>query len=1286
MPIIRSLRRASLPAALLFVLAPAAARDLGSFDINAPTGAKAAAAPPGARSDAIGRATFSWIGQELPAASKSTATDAESVARAHVRTLLGNAKQAGDSSAILSDAIVEEQAGGASLVRFTPRLEGIEIFHEGVALLMDRSDRLVAMRGPLPRESAAQAKSLPAFRLDARDAIAIALGGHDFERDVADRLQPESRKDSEYQWFRLPAAAKSASGATGDGPQRARRVWFRTRAGLQPAWYVETQVADSPTAAGDLHAFVISAIDGRELFRLNLTAHATAYTYSVWSESGPAFLPLPGPAGRATTPDPDGTPSNNTAPFVNPELRTLTSLPFTRSATDPWLPDGATTTHGNNVRAYADLAAPSGFGAGDLQPAPNGSTFGEGYVLALASNASATQTNASTTQLFFWVNWLHDTFYDHGFKEVDGNAQANNFGRGGAGGDEIVAEAQDYDVEDNANMATPADGNKPRMQMGINTSATPVTDNTIDGRTIAHEWAHYLSNRLVGNGSGLSTEHARGLGEGWSDFVAQLVLVKEEDRQKPGNGSYEGTYGSGYADHSYYGFRRYPLSTELAKNPLTLRHIVDGVALPVPPPPRFGQSGANNSEVHNQGEIWAAALWEGYAAMLRDGSRLSFSQAQSRMMDYVVGGMKLTPVAPTMLEARDAILATVLANGATEDFNLLVAAFAKRGLGAGAFVPDRYSNSMIGTLESSSSGAGARAAELFLGAPSGCDADTVLDNGERATLSIQLANGGFTALTGVTATVSASDPAVTFPNGNSISVGALALFESKTVSLPIAITGNIATGSRVAFTVTPAAANPSLAAVIATTTINVNFDEASRSSSTDEFDGTGKQWRYYREPVGDGVGTWAIREQGAARFLHGSDENLEAVTWAETPVMSVGAGVASVSLRHRYWFEAEDDNTVFYDGGLVQASLDGGATWTDVTLPAGAVPLSNCCGNPAAGKLAFVAKSVGYPEFFDSTFQLGAAFANQSNVKLRFGVATDQSVTRGGWDVDRITVNGLNDTPFSTVVAQSGSCAAASNKSLQGAMSGTYYSPERSGEGVLVDFGQVGGTPVVFFSWYTYDGGAQRWLVGSAPFSTSSTSVTLDLIETGGARFGSQFRPEDVVDTSWGSAALSFPSCDTLQLTYQRRAGDSGTLTMQRGLSRLEAAQCNVLHGGLSGTYYSTQRSGEGVLVDFGKAGNDPVEFFTWYTYENGEQQWLVGSKRFAPTDSNVSVDLIRTSGAQFGQGFRSQDVVDSPWGKVTQRFVNCDRMELSYEKTGGETGTLVLERGLQRLGDGVCH
>jgi len=59
----------------------------------------------------------------------------------------------------------------------------------------------------------------------------------------------------------------------------------------------------------------------------------------------------------------------------------------------------------------------------------------------------------------------------------------------------------------------------------------------------------------------------------------------------------------------------------------------------------------------------------------------------------------MTPNAPTMLEARDAILAVADASD-DADFTLWATAFAKRGMGLGAVGPDRNSNTHIGVTES----------------------------------------------------------------------------------------------------------------------------------------------------------------------------------------------------------------------------------------------------------------------------------------------------------------------------------------------------------------------------------------------------------------------------------------------------------------------------------------------------------------------------------------------------------------------------------------------------------
>ena len=79
--------------------------------------------------------------------------------------------------------------------------------------------------------------------------------------------------------------------------------------------------------------------------------------------------------------------------------------------------------------------------------------------------SSVNNRKASIVNLFYMNNYLHDLFYDHGFDEASGNAQAKNYGRGGEEGDAIRAEVQDNSGFNNANMSTPADGRSPRMQM-----------------------------------------------------------------------------------------------------------------------------------------------------------------------------------------------------------------------------------------------------------------------------------------------------------------------------------------------------------------------------------------------------------------------------------------------------------------------------------------------------------------------------------------------------------------------------------------------------------------------------------------------------------------------------------------------------------------------------------------------------------------------------------------------------------------------------------------------------
>jgi extracellular elastinolytic metalloproteinase len=123
---------------------------------------------------------------------------------------------------------------------------------------------------------------------------------------------------------------------------------------------------------------------------------------------------------------------------------------------------------GNNVHAYLDTDANNAADAG-------GAAVLDGNFLTPAdlsqSPSEDDNKNVAAQNLFYLNNVIHDELYRHGFTEAAGNFQENNFGRGGRGSDSVNAEAQDGEGTDNANFATPRDGQNPRMQMFLWTGA-----------------------------------------------------------------------------------------------------------------------------------------------------------------------------------------------------------------------------------------------------------------------------------------------------------------------------------------------------------------------------------------------------------------------------------------------------------------------------------------------------------------------------------------------------------------------------------------------------------------------------------------------------------------------------------------------------------------------------------------------------------------------------------------------------------------------------------------------
>ncbi len=378
---------------------------------------------------------------------------------------------------------VHDTGRGAIIVKFVSRPGGIEVWGEELNVVMDRRLRLVGMTGYLSTpDSAASLFSgasgftarakVSSFVLDHSSAVAAAYGDLTGTPLGAGAFQENGVVRGDYHGVTLRAGVSTPSPLS--FPGRARQVLFHEPGKLVPAYYVEVASPDPLARSLDYYSYVISARDGKVLVRTNLSQRATAFTYRVWADSAGNHQPMISPVGNGETPAPGDAPQPG---YVLPAAVARNDVSVTTgpiSTGDPWLADGATETIGNNVHAYTDLGGEDG-----LQPSPNGpdytantssaNAFQYAWSDADGANTSVDQNKAAITQLFYMVNWLHDWYYDNGFDEAAGNAQANNFGRGPAAGDQdpIFAETNDFTGTDNANMWTPADGSPPRMQMYV---------------------------------------------------------------------------------------------------------------------------------------------------------------------------------------------------------------------------------------------------------------------------------------------------------------------------------------------------------------------------------------------------------------------------------------------------------------------------------------------------------------------------------------------------------------------------------------------------------------------------------------------------------------------------------------------------------------------------------------------------------------------------------------------------------------------------------------------------
>ncbi len=668
------------------------------------------------------------------------------------RAVFGHGPEALDGARKTRDAI--DSNGGFRTTVWQQQLDGIDIFDAVLSAHITRRGELVNLGSQFVSAPAAARGARAALPvISASEAVAVALQELGASADEINANAPAAGVE-----MRQTLRGSGLKGLAG-----ARLVWLPLKGDeLLLCWQIEF----TTRRHGEMFCSLVDAQTGVIHLRRNLTVHLTNATYRVYTGDSPTpFSP-----GHSS-------PSSVQPSAVSRVLVTWAAYD-TNASPGGWIDASVNETRGNNVDAHTDLTDDD---APDL-PRPQGSPYHVfDFALDLAQPPSAYRS-ASVVQLFYTCNWVHDRLWQLGFTEAAGNFQTTNFSRGGLGNDALQADAQDGGDFNNANMSTPGDGFPPRMQMYVFNGPFPDIDGDLDAEVVVHEYVHGLTARLVGGGVGIFSLQTAGMGEGWSDWYALALLSESGDN--PGGCTAMGAYATrqfyGLQENYYFGIRRYPYSTNLLKNPLTFKDIDPSQFSSHAGIPRSAVVGGGGAEeVHNQGEVWCAMLWDMRANLI---GKHGFATGNELALQLVTDGLKLSPANPNFIEARDAILQAdlVLTRGANQ--LELWRAFAKRGMGFTASSPPSYTT--VGVRESYdipdtliiTPGAGIAAAGLVAGPFTPTNSVLLLTNSGSNTLTWTARSGGLfglslhggTLVPGATITVTAglSSAAAALPGGD----------------------------------------------------------------------------------------------------------------------------------------------------------------------------------------------------------------------------------------------------------------------------------------------------------------------------------------------------------------------------------------------------------------------------------------------------------------------------------------------------------------------------------------
>ncbi len=510
-------------------------------------------------------------------------------------------------------------------------------------------------------------------------------------------------------------------------------------------------------------------------------------------------------------------------------------------------------------------------------------------------------------------------------------------------------------------------------------------DGSFDNGIIAHEYGHGISNRLTGGPSQADCLfNGEQMGEGWSDFFTLITTAKPGDNGNQPRGI--GNYAVRSAPNGS-GIRRLPYSTDPAINRQTFDDII-GTTAP-----------------HPLGEIWVGMIWDLYWRLVDiygwDEDLVNGTGGNNIAIRLVMDGMKFQNCLPGFIDGRDAIIAADIINYDGAHECLIWEVFARRGLGYSATQGSNFDrNDGFQAFDVKP--------ECITELKIAKSSTPLIQAGETFTVTLTATNHKGSTATGVVITD-------VIPNGATLVPGSVEGAQN------FSLNGNVIT-----FNIGDM---PDGDEKIITYRLASSTTLKSIRQHFDDMEGDDSNWG--REAL-EGLNVWEITPGSAtsgqnAWFVPSTNaENDQVLLWLE-PITVSGAQPV-LRFNHRYVTEPG------IDGGIVQISTDGGATWDR--------PEQYIFKNGYRGRIYYTAFAIPDVQafwgnssgFVDTYYDLSPYIGQEIFIRFRFSTdpqAADDPEQGIGWFVDDFEIMDMfNYNAEACIASTQGdqSCATAANR------------------------------------------------------------------------------------------------------------------------------------------------------------------------------------------------------------------------------------------------------------------